>query len=98
MAVKSRHLAMDIRQRFGHKYVDAAQQMRLGNALIEIEGVEELSLISSLTSHHRRNLLANREETESHRFHRHNRVFQQHPPDPDVRQRRREWQLWVLVV
>jgi hypothetical protein len=50
MAVEGRHLLMDIRQRLDHEHVDAAQQMRLGNALIETEGVEELSLISSLTS------------------------------------------------
>ena len=35
---------MNTRQRLGHEYVDPSQQMRLRNALIEMERVEELSL------------------------------------------------------
>src|SRR5271157_5264296 len=53
--------------------------MSFGNALIEIERIKELSLISGLASHHRRNPLANRENGITPLRLR-QRVFQQHRP------------------
>src|SRR5271165_4691976 len=51
--------------------------MSFGNALIEIERIKELSLISGLASHHRRNPLANRRNGITPLRLR-QRVFQQH--------------------
>src|SRR5208283_6135415 len=57
--------------------------MSFGNALIEIERIKELSLISGLASHHRRNPLANRENGITPLRLR-QRVFQQHRLEGDV--------------
>src|SRR5271166_1181484 len=58
--------------------------MSFGNALIEIERIKELSLISGLASHHRRNPLANRENGITPLRLR-QRVFQQHRSKLPVR-------------
>ena len=67
MAVKRRHLPMNIRQRLLHEYVDPAQKMRLRNPLFELERIKELTLIGVLASHHRQYPLANHKKTESRR-------------------------------
>ena len=43
---------MNASQHLLHEDIDPAQQMACGNPFLEIERVEKLSLISSLTSHH----------------------------------------------
>jgi len=53
---------VNIRQRLGREHVDPAQQMRLRNALIEVERIEELRLIGGLATHHRSVLPANHPE------------------------------------
>lgn len=58
--------------------------MSFGNALIEIERIKELRLISGLASHHRRNPLSNRENGITPLRLR-QRVFQQHRPGSVVR-------------
>ena len=62
MAVVAGQLAMNPSKRFRHKHIDPAQQMRLWNTLIEVERIEELSLIGGLATHHQSVLLANHPE------------------------------------
>jgi hypothetical protein len=85
MAVESRHLPMDVRQRLPNKYVDPAQQMRLGNPLIELKRIKELTLIGRLASHHQRNPFANREKkTESRQSRQGNEFFNSIDPKRPV--------------
>ena len=62
MAVVAGRLAINPSKGFRYKPIDPAQQMRLRNALIEVERIEEMSLIGGLATHHRSVLLANHPE------------------------------------
>lgn len=55
VAVISRHLRMNIRQRLRDEHVNPPQQVCFRNALIEIKRIKELGLIGGLASHHRWN-------------------------------------------
>jgi hypothetical protein len=44
---------MDVSQRPGEKNVDPAEQMAGRNALVQMQGIDELRLIVPLTPHHR---------------------------------------------
>ena len=81
MAVKRRHLPMNIRQRLLHEDVDPAQEMRFGNPLIELERIKELTLISVLASHHQRNPSQITQKRESHRVRSGNEFFNSIDPN-----------------
>ena len=63
MAAKGRHLPVEACQRKLHEYVDLAQRVRLGNPLVELERIIELTLIAALASDHRQHPLANHQKS-----------------------------------
>src|SRR5262245_10107314 len=69
---------MDVGQSRHHESIDIAEKMTGGDALFQIEAVEELTLVRPLPAHHRFVLQQITGRTESWPTRTHNRVFQRH--------------------
>ena len=67
-----------------HDWIDAAQEMILGNVFFEVEKIEQLALINRLTTHHdlRPSLKASEDGIMIRQYPR--GLFQQHRPGADI--------------